>query len=211
VVAGVSALVIAGMLGLTAASVPLYNLFCKATGYDGTPRIAAGEGRPAAGADAKAAPAEVTVFFNADTDQHLPWSFHPAQRQVTVKVGEDNLAYYEAANRSDRPVVGHAVYNVAPDKAAYYFVKLECFCFQNQTLEPGQKVQMPVSFYVDPAMLDDPNAREVRQVTLSYTFYLDEAATAELNRKRQQTATLHEPGGAAGRPGQKPGESGDKT
>ena len=184
-VAGVLALVIAGMLGLTAASVPLYNLFCKATGYDGTPRIAAGEARQAA-----AAPVEVTVFFNADTDQRLPWSFRPAQRQVTVKIGEDNLAYFEAVNRSDRPVVGHAIYNVTPDKAAYYFVKLECFCFQNQTLEPGQKVEMPVSFYVDPAMLDDPNAREVRQVTLSYTFYLDEAATAELNRKRQQHGSM---------------------
>jgi cytochrome c oxidase assembly protein subunit 11 len=200
VVAGVSALVIAGMLGLTAASVPLYNLFCKATGYDGTPRIAADEARPAAG-PTNAAQTEVTVFFNADTGSTLPWSFRPAQRQVTVKIGEDNLAYFEAVNRSDRPVVGHAIYNVTPDKAAYYFVKLECFCFQNQTLEPGQKVQMPVSFYVDPAMLEDPNAREVRQITLSYTFYLDEAATAELDRKRQQAATLHEPAKAAGRSG----------
>ena len=199
-VAGALALVIAAMLGLTAASVPLYNLFCKATGYDGTPRIAADEARPAAG-PTNAAQTEVTVFFNADTGATLPWSFRPAQRQVTVKIGEDNLAYFEAANRSDRPVVGRAVYNVTPDKAAYYFVKLECFCFENQTLEPGQKVQMPVSFYVDPAMLDDPNAREVRQVTLSYTFYLDEAATAELDRKRQQTATLHEPAKAAGRSG----------
>lgn len=198
--AGVLALVIVGMLGLTAASVPLYNLFCKATGYDGTPRIAAGEARPAAGAG-NAAQAEVTVFFNADTGSTLPWSFRPAQRQVTVKVGEDNLAYFEAANRSNRPVVGHAVYNVAPDKAAYYFVKLECFCFQNQTLEPGQKVEMPVSFYVDPAMLEDPNAREVQQITLSYTFYLDADATAELNRKRQEAATLHGPAHVAGRSG----------
>lgn len=200
VVAGTAALVIVVMLGLTAASVPLYNLFCKATGYDGTPRIAAGEARPAAGADA-AASHEVTVFFNADTGSTLPWSFHPAQRQVTVKVGEDNLAFFEAANRSDRPIVGHAVYNVTPDKAAYYFVKLECFCFQNQTLEPGQKVQMPVSFYVDPAMLEDPNAREVQQITLSYTFYLDADATAELDRKRQQAATLHGPAATAGRSG----------
>jgi cytochrome c oxidase assembly protein subunit 11 len=200
VVAGTAALVIAVMLGLTAASVPLYNLFCKATGYDGTPRIAAGEARPTAGANA-AAPAEVTVFFNADTGSTLPWSFHPAQRQVTVKVGDDNLAFFEAANRSDRPIVGHAVYNVTPDKAAYYFVKLECFCFQNQTLEPGQKVQMPVSFYVDPAMLEDPNAREVQQITLSYTFYLDADATAELDRKRQQAATLHGPAATAGRSG----------
>jgi cytochrome c oxidase assembly protein subunit 11 len=200
-VAGGAALVIAAMLGLTAASVPLYNLFCKATGYDGTPRIAAGEARPATSPNAAGAPAEVTVFFNADTDQRLPWSFHPAQRQVTVKIGEDNLAYFEAANRSNRPVVGHAVYNVTPDKAAYYFVKLECFCFQNQTLEPGQKVQMPVSFYVDPAMLEDPNAREVQQITLSYTFYLDADATAELNRKRQEAATLHGPAQGAGRSG----------
>jgi cytochrome c oxidase assembly protein subunit 11 len=180
-VAGVSALVIVAMLGLTAASVPLYRIFCAATGFDGTPRIVTER-------SATVADREVTVFFNADHDPRLPWSFRPMQRSVTVRLGEERLVTFEAINESKAPVVGHAAYNVAPDKSASYFSKLECFCFQDQTLEPGQRVEMPVSFYVDPAMMQDPNAREVRQITLSYTFFQDDAATAELARKRGRTS-----------------------
>jgi cytochrome c oxidase assembly protein subunit 11 len=174
--------VIVAMLGLSAASVPLYDLFCRVTGYGGTPRIAAA---------APGGPAEVLVrvAFNADVDPKLAWSFHPVQREISLPPGEERLAFYEAVNRSDGPIVGRAVFNVTPDKIGSYFAKIECFCFQEQVLEPGQKVEMPVSFFVDPALLEDPSTREVRQITLSYTFYMDEAATAELIRKRAQGST----------------------
>jgi cytochrome c oxidase assembly protein subunit 11 len=168
-------LVIAAMAGLTAASVPLYDLFCRVTGYGGTPRIAA-DGSAAAQAG------EVTVLFNADTGADLPWRFRPLQRSVTVAPGEERLALYEAVNRSDQPVVGRAVYNVTPFKIGGYFAKVHCFCFEEQTLQPGQRVEMPVSFFVDPAMLTDPDTSEVRQITLSYTFFVDHEATAKLRR-----------------------------
>lgn len=173
-----AALVILAMLGLTAASVPLYDLFCRVTGYGGTPRI---------DADAQAAPQAqtVTVLFNADVGAGLPWTFRSMQRRLTVPVGEQTLAFYEAVNRADHPVVGRAVYNVTPFKIGGYFAKVHCFCFEEQTLAAGERVEMPVSFYVDPALLDDLDTREVRQITLSYTFFIDEEATARL---RQQAA-----------------------
>ena len=167
-------LVIAAMLGLTAASVPLYDLFCRVTGFGGTPRLEA-QG-PAATSERM-----VTVLFNADTGADLPWRFRPLQRSLTVPVGEETLAFYEAVNRGDWPVVGRAVYNVTPFKVGGYFAKVHCFCFEEQTLQPGERVEMPVSFYVDPAMLDDPDTGEVRQITLSYTFFIDREATAKLH------------------------------
>ncbi len=165
--------VIVGMLGLTAASVPLYDLFCRVTGYGGTTQIAA------------AAPDSVKdhtirVSFNADRQPDLPWRFQPMQRRMEVKVGENHLAFYEAENRSDVPIVGRAVYNVTPFKVGGYFAKMHCFCFEEQLLMPGERVEMPVSFFVDPAMLDDANARDVHEITLSYTFFMDEEATAAL-------------------------------
>jgi cytochrome c oxidase assembly protein subunit 11 len=171
-----ASMVIVAMLGLTAASVPLYELFCRVTGYGGTPRIG---GEAAAGGKGRT----VTVFFNADTDPDLPWSFRPAQRSVTVAVGEETLAFYEAVNRADHPVVGRALYNVTPFKIGSYFSKVHCFCFEEQTLQPGERVDMPVSFYVDPAMLEDKGTSEVGQITLSYTFYIDKEATARLQRE----------------------------
>jgi cytochrome c oxidase assembly protein subunit 11 len=171
--------VIAGMLGLTALSVPLYNLFCAVTGYGGTPRIG---GEPGAVA---ATDRTVTVFFNADTDPDLPWSFQPAQRSLEVKPGEQTLAFYEAVNRADHPVVGRAAYNVTPFKIGSYFSKIHCFCFDEQTLKPGERIDMPVSFYVDPAMLKDADTSEVGQITLSYTFYIDKEATARLRAQGQ--------------------------
>jgi cytochrome c oxidase assembly protein subunit 11 len=174
--AAVACSVILAMAGLTAASVPLYDLFCRVTGFGGTPRIAA-EGSQGAAADAQT----VTVRFNADTGADLPWRFRPLQRSLTVPVGEETLAFYEAVNRGDRPVVGRAVYNVTPFKIGGYFAKVHCFCFEEQTLQPGERVEMPVSFYVDPAMLDDPDTGEVRQITLSYTFFVDREATAKLH------------------------------
>ncbi|MFO1072053.1 MAG: cytochrome c oxidase assembly protein [Geminicoccaceae bacterium] len=112
----------------------------------------------------------------------LPWQFRPAQRSVTVPVGEQTLAFFEAVNRSDHPVVGRAVFNVTPFKVGSYFAKIQCFCFNEQTLKPSERVEMPVSFFVDPAMLDDPDSDDVTQVTLSYTFYLDKEATARPGR-----------------------------
>ena len=115
----------------------------------------------------------------------LKWKFQPQQRLMEVRPGEEHLAFYEAQNMDDGPVVGSAVFNVTPHKAGYYFSKVQCFCFEEQTLEPGQKVDMPVSFFVDPAMLEgDADVAAVKEITLSYTFYMDEAATAELAKKR---------------------------
>jgi cytochrome c oxidase assembly protein subunit 11 len=156
--------VIVGMLGLTAAAVPLYRLFCQVTGYGGTTQRA------------QAAPEQkvgqtITVRFNADVDPELPWSFAPAQRQIEVGIGEQTLAFYRAINRSQHPIVGQATYNVTPFKAGPYFSKIACFCFEAQTLQAGETVDMPVSFYVDPAILDDPDTRDVRAITLSYTFF----------------------------------------
>ena len=165
--------VILAMLGLTAASVPLYDLFCRVTGYGGTPRVEA-EAAPGASSGS------ITVLFNADVGKGLPWRFQPAQRSMTLPVGEERLAFYEAVNESDGPVVGRAVYNVAPFKIGPYFAKVHCFCFEEQTLQAGERVEMPVSFYVDPALLSDPDTSEVHQITLSYTFFVDEEATAKL-------------------------------
>lgn len=179
-----ASLVVVAMLGLTAASVPLYDLFCAVTGYGGTPRIA-GEGEGKATPQARL----VTVYFNADKGQDLPWTFRPMQRSVTVPLGEQHLAFYEAINQSDHPVVGRAVYNVTPFKVGSYFAKVHCFCFEEQTLQPGERVEMPVSFFVDPAMLDDPDAGDVGQITLSYTFFIDEEATAKLREHAVRGST----------------------
>ncbi|MGH6901849.1 MAG: cytochrome c oxidase assembly protein [Geminicoccaceae bacterium] len=170
--------VVVGMLGLTAAAVPLYRLFCQVTGYGGTTQRAAAA--PDQGLERT-----ITVRFNADVDPALPWSFQPEQRQIEVRIGEQSLAYYRARNRSDHPVVGQAVYNVTPFKAGPYFDKIACFCFDEQVLGPGEEVDMPVSFYVDPAILNDPNTRDMHTITLSYTFFLIEDETKALETDRE--------------------------
>ncbi len=154
----------AGMFMLAYASVPLYRLFCAITGYGGTTQ-------QATHAPEKALDREITVFFNADTDPSLPWSFRPQQRSVKVRVGQSSLAHYEAKNNSDSPVLGRATYNVLPFKAGSYFVKVACFCFEEQTLAAQQRVDMPVSFYIDPSIMDDPEMADVETITLSYTFF----------------------------------------
>ncbi len=155
-----------GMVGLAFASVPLYRLFCQVTGYGGTPMVvsdasgvAVMEGHP------------VTVRFDASLNGRMPWRFEPLQKDITVPLGQDTLVAYRAQNTADRPMVGTATFNVTPAKAAQYFSKIECFCFTEQRLEPGESIEMPVTFYVDPAILDDPHARDVRTITLSYTFF----------------------------------------
>jgi cytochrome c oxidase assembly protein subunit 11 len=165
--------VIAGMLGLTAAAVPLYDWFCRVTGYGGTPQVVER-------ASADVGERTVRVRFNADIDPHLPWRFTPMQREVEVRLGEQSLAFYRAENRSDRPVVGSATFNVTPHKAGLYFSKLACFCFEEQVLQPGEAVEMPVSFYVDPELVEDAATSDVGTITLSYTFFLRKEATDAL-------------------------------
>ena len=166
--------VVAGMAGLAYASVPLYRLFCQVTGYGGTTQVAAAA--PGAASEARM----ITVRFDATVAPSLPWRFEPTARAVEVAVGEERLAYFRATNLSDRPVTGMATFNVTPHKAGLYFKKIACFCFDRQVLEPGESVEMPVSFYVDPEIAGDPNLDEVKTITLSYTFFLavgEEAAT----------------------------------
>ncbi len=171
--------VVAGMVGLAYASVPLYRLFCQVTGYGGTTQRAEAAGEVIA--DRK-----ITVRFNADVNSRLPWRFAPEQREMTLAIGETGLAFYRATNRSAETVTGNATFNVTPFKAGPYFNKIQCFCFTEQTLEPGQSVDMPVTFFVDPAILEDPDLADVHTITLSYTFFraqtdgAEEAPTAQL-------------------------------
>jgi cytochrome c oxidase assembly protein subunit 11 len=159
--------VIAGMLGLTAASVPLYRLFCQVTGYGGTTQRA--EQAPDQISDRT-----IKVRFNAEVAQGIPWSFEPEQREIEIRIGEQQLAFYRARNNGERPIVGTATFNVTPNKAGSYFSKIDCFCFTEQVLQPGESADLPVSFFVDPAILDDPETRDVRSITLSYTFFMRE-------------------------------------
>lgn len=171
VLAGGLAATILGMVGLSFAAVPLYRVFCEATGYAGTPQI-----RGAAGPGATAG--AMLVRFNANTSPGLKWQFEPGQSEVTTKLGEDRLAFYVGRNQSAQTVTGTATYNVTPEKVGRYFHKTQCFCFDEQTLTPGQQVQFPLSFWVDPAIATDPDTRDVKAITLSYTFFrsLDDAA-----------------------------------
>ncbi len=163
--------VIGGMAGLSFAAVPLYKLFCQATGYGGTPKIGPAE---ASGISQR----RITVRFDANTNPDLPWAFQPEQARVTVQLGVDNLAFYQARNLAHEPVTGVALYNVNPDKAAKYFHKTACFCFNEQTLAAGQAMQFPLSFFVDPEIATDPNTADIGEITLSYSFMrsLDDAA-----------------------------------
>jgi cytochrome c oxidase assembly protein subunit 11 len=162
--------VIVGMVGASFAAIPLYQKFCQLTGYDGTPDIS---GRPSPGAVKQT----MVVRFNANTNPGLPWQFEPSLNQVSVELGEDKLATYHAHNLANVSVTGVALYNVTPEKVGKYFHKTACFCFNEQTLQPGQEMEFPLSFWVDPEIAKDPNTADVHTITLSYTFYrsLDDA------------------------------------
>ena len=182
-VALISAAVVVGMVGLAYASVPLYRLFCQVTGFGGTTQRA--EAAPEKIVDRR-----MTILFDANTAGSLPWTFEPVQRSLDVKVGEENFAYYRATNNSDRAITGSAVFNVTPDTTGAYFNKIECFCFTQQTLKPGQTVEMPVSFFVDPAIVDDRGLDKINTITLSYTFYpADEPSNVSSTEKKPSTDT----------------------
>ena len=157
---------IAAMLALTVYSPTLYRIFCEVTGYNGTTQRAAG-----LPPDAAASERTITIRFTAETQPDLPWFFAPVQREITVKVGEQHLAHYVAENKSGESVTGMAVFNVTPLKAGQYFDKIACFCFDEQTLGPHQRADMPVSFFIDPKIAQDRNLDDVHTITLSYTFY----------------------------------------
>lgn len=159
----------AAMVGLGFASVPLYRLFCQVTGFGGTTQVASES--DAARAAAAATGKTISIRFDGSTAIDVPWSFKPTQPTDTVEIGQRDLATYVARNDGPSAISGTATFNVEPAQAGLYFHKIQCFCFTEQTLEPGQEVQMPVVYYVDPAILEDEFMADVEQITLSYTFH----------------------------------------
>ena len=172
------------MGSLAWASVPFYDWFCRVTGFGGTPGVSDV-------ASDEILDQTITVRFDASLERDMPWEFRPEVREMELRIGETGLAFYEAYNPTNRPVAGSASYNVAPYEAGGFFAKIDCFCFEEQVLQPGQRVMMPVTFYVDPEIVTDRDAKYVHTVTLSYTFYeidlpegyaaLDQATTTDLN------------------------------
>jgi cytochrome c oxidase assembly protein subunit 11 len=161
------------MVGMGFAAVPLYRLFCQQTGFGGTARIE--QGAKAPGDTGRI----VTVRFDANVSSKLDWKFEPEQQTERVAIGARQLAFFDATNLSDKPLTGSAAFNISPDESAQYFVKVQCFCFTQQTLQPGETQRMPVVFYVDPAFLKDRDNAGVSEITLSYTFYpVDHPANA---------------------------------
>jgi cytochrome c oxidase assembly protein subunit 11 len=157
------------MIGVAYAAVPLYRLFCQVTGFGGTTQVAAAA--PTADRLVGVAGRTIKVRFDSNVAPGLPWRFHQKQNEVSIPIGEKRMAFYTATNTGDRPITGRAVFNVSPDVAGQYFIKIACFCFTEQTLKAGETVEMPVVWYVDPAIMDDPVARKIDEITLSYTFY----------------------------------------
>jgi cytochrome c oxidase assembly protein subunit 11 len=161
-----------GMLGMGFAAVPLYRLFCQVTGFAGTTqRATAAEAVDAAKFAESAGGATISVRFDGQVERGMPWTFKPLQTTQTLAVGERSMALFLAQNNSDKPVTGAATFNVVPEQTGSYFNKIQCFCFTRQTLQPHQAVRMPVIYYVDPKILDDPDTRDIQQITLSYTFH----------------------------------------
>jgi cytochrome c oxidase assembly protein subunit 11 len=170
--------VAAVMLSLSFAAVPFYNWFCKTTGYAGTTSVST------SGAD-EVLERTIKIRFDANVEAGMPWEFKPQQTLMELHIGETGLAFFEAYNPTDRTVGGQASYNVAPDQAGGYFTKIECFCFTEQVLKPHERVVMPVSFYVDPSIMDDKEAKLIPEITLSYTFH--ETALPEQQASLAQT------------------------
>lgn len=169
------------MGGLAWASVPFYDWFCRVTGFGGTTGVSEV-------ASDEILDQTIKVRFDASLERHMPWQFTPVEREMEIRIGETGLAFYEAYNPTDRPVAGSASYNVTPYEAGGFFSKIDCFCFEEQLLMPGERVEMPVTFYVDPEIVDDMDAKYVHTITLSYTFY-------EIDLPEEEHASLQ---GAAG-------------
>jgi cytochrome c oxidase assembly protein subunit 11 len=173
---GTIALVIAvAMLGLGYAAVPLYRMFCQVTGYGGTTQRA----EEAAASGVRDTGVPISVRFDANVERGMPWQFKPLQITQAGTVGQRQMALFWAKNTSDRPISGTASFNVAPESAGKYFTKVQCFCFTQQTLQPGEEIRMPVIYYIDPAILDDKDNKDVQQITLSYTFHPDLQTSAK--------------------------------
>jgi cytochrome c oxidase assembly protein subunit 11 len=158
---------VAAMAGLGYASVPLYRIFCQVTGFNGTPQ----RSTAAEAAGVKVLGRKMVIRFDANVDRGMPWQFRPVQNTQTVQIGARTLAHFTAKNTSDKTITGRASFNVEPEQAALYFHKIQCFCFTEQRLKPGQEIDMPVVYYVDPKILDDPDNKDVDMITLSYTFH----------------------------------------
>ena len=161
--------VVFGMVALSFASVPLYNLFCRVTGFGGTTGVS--DSLPDQILDR-----EITVQFTTNVNRKLPWTFTADQSDVKVKIGQDALVSFTAKNTGNEPVAGTAIYNVTPLKVGKYFNKTQCFCFDYQVLQPGQEMNMPVVFYIDPSIVDEPNLDEVKRITLSYSFFKSDSS-----------------------------------
>jgi cytochrome c oxidase assembly protein subunit 11 len=161
---------VAAMVGLSFAAVPLYRIFCQATGYNGTPQ------RADKGSD-QVLDRTITVRFDGNVDPALPWRFAPEQRTMEVKIGETGLAFFKATNQTKGPITGTAVFNVTPEKVGLYFTKIQCFCFTEQTLAAGASADMPVTFFVDPKIVEDEDTKNITEITLSYTFYRTDKAS----------------------------------
>jgi cytochrome c oxidase assembly protein subunit 11 len=163
-VAGVLVAVFAGMVGAAYAAVPIYKLICQATGLNGTTQRVGANG-------VKILDRKITVHFDSNTGADMPWEFKPLQRDLTVRIGETSMAYFSAYNPTGKTISGNATFNVTPEIAGRFFDKIQCFCFNQQTLKAGERVEMPVVFFVDPAIVTEPGAEDIHDITLSYTFF----------------------------------------
>ena len=184
-----------GMVGLAYASVPLYRLFCQVTGFGGTTMKADASALPSTDTLRALGGRTVKVRFDSNV-RGLSWDFAPVGGPVEVKIGEQSIGFYRATSRSAVPTTGTATFNVSPAAAGKYFNKIQCFCFNEQTLQPGQSVEMPVVWFVDPAILDDPDIRDVDEITLSYTFFPVANPTRAPGIYATGKADLKAPGGA---------------
>jgi len=166
------------MLFLSFAAVPLYKLFCQVTGYGGTPQTVNSKNQ------INISKKKIRIEFNSDINKNLNWSFNPTQRSVQSNIGESILAFYKAKNNSNKSITGIATYNVLPFEAGQYFNKIDCFCFENQTLGPGEEVVLPVNFYIDPKILEDPTVKHLNSIILSYTFFQSDEKIEKISKNK---------------------------